>query len=78
MTNKCSCGNEKEDWQAICRVCYAQLKQKPENGPNKTVTREQDIRRQVFTKIASEQVKGSPRDIVEYARRLEAAYNSWS
>ena len=36
-----------------------------------------DIHRQVFIKIASEQVKGSVKDLIKYAQELEKEFNMW-
>lgn len=41
-------------------------------------SRTKDIHRQVFIKIASEQVKeGSPEELIKYASELEKAYDGW-
>ena len=39
--------------------------------------RTKDIHRQVFIKIASEQVKGSPEELINYAKKLEQVYGEW-
>lgn len=77
MIKKCSCGQnyENEGFKTMCPICFAKSKQikevKPEN-------REKDIHRQVFVKIASEQLKGvSVKDIIGYAKDLEKAYDEW-
>jgi hypothetical protein len=76
MTNRCACGNDKEDWMEVCKKCFAQKKSQSEiktsgNG------RDTDIHRQVFLKISSEQVKGTPDKLVAYAKQLEANCKGW-
>ena len=45
--------------------------------PKMVDSRTQDIHRQVFIKIASEQIKGEPQDIINYAKILEEIYDRW-
>lgn len=45
--------------------------------PKTIDSRTQDIHRQVFIKIASEQVKGEPQDIINYAKILEEIFDRW-
>ena len=74
MTNKCQCGNDKEDWQSICKQCFAKSK-----GGANPKTKDRDIKRQVFLKVASEQLgKGNPNDLVKYAKDLELEFNKWA
>lgn len=74
-TDKCSCGNEKEGWQSVCKSCYSKSK------GNKPITKNKDteIKRQCFLKIASDQVKGKePKDLVSYAKQLETEFSKWA
>ena len=78
--SKCKCGNDKENWQEVCKICYAQ-----QNGSKRQLSghlgtnKDRDIHRQVFLKIASEQRRGaSVTDLVKYAQDLEGEYESWS
>lgn len=71
----CSCGNEKEAWQDICKSCFA----KRMNGSKKNTKDNSDIRRQVFLKVASNQLeKATVSELISYAKELEGAYNKWS
>jgi len=45
--------------------------------PNKWDTRTTDIHHQVFIKIASEQIKGTPEEIINYAKNLEKVFDNW-
>jgi hypothetical protein len=70
--DKCSCGNPKESWQDICKSCYAKKMN------IKRPTKESDIRRQVFLKVASNQLeKATATELISYAKTLETAYNQW-
>ena len=72
-TDKCACGNEKEGWQQMCRQCYAKNGKKASFG-----NKDKDIKRQVFMKIASDQIKTKePKDLVSYAQKLEKEFNLW-
>ena len=70
---KCICGNPKEAWQDCCKSCYA----KKMNGGKKD-TKDKDIRRQVFLKVASNQLtKATTKELITYAKNLEAEYLAW-
>ena len=74
---KCKCGKDYEDegFKTMCSKCYAISK----NGfkkPN-TVNKDKDIHKQVFLKVASEQIKGTADKLVAYAKQLEIQYNNW-
>ena len=73
---KCSCGKDYEDegFKSMCSSCFARSM----NGSKKQSNdKETDIHRQVFLKVASEQVKGTPDRLVAYAKQLEVQYNNW-
>ncbi|MBI2101852.1 hypothetical protein HYT53_04555 [Candidatus Woesearchaeota archaeon] len=74
-TDKCACGNDKEDWMEVCKQCYAKNKGNKPTSKNK----DKEIKRQVFLKIASEQLKSQqPKDLVSYAQSLEIEFNKWA
>ena len=79
---KCECKRDYEDegFKTMCPSCYA----KSMNSSKKTIKahtmsdKDIDIHRQVFVKIASEQLKGvSVTEIVNYAKELEKIFNKW-
>jgi hypothetical protein len=82
VLKKCKCGSEYEDegFKTMCVQCFAKSK----NGFTKTTknkidNKDQDIHRQVFLKVASEQLKGvQVVEIINYAKQLEKAFNEWS
>jgi hypothetical protein len=76
MTSKtCKCGTQYEDmgFKTLCSSCYA----KSVNG-SKRIDVTQDIHRQVFLKIASEQLRGiQPKELIKYAQELEKEWEQW-
>jgi len=78
--NKCKCEKDYEDegFKTMCSSCFA----KSMNG-NKPVksngTKDRDIRKQVFLKVASEQLRAGakPEELVDYAQQIEKAYDGW-
>ncbi len=72
---KCSCGSPKEAWQDCCKSCYA----KKMNGSKKKDTKDNnDIRRQVFLKVAGNQLQNkTAKDVINYAKQLETEYSAW-
>jgi hypothetical protein len=72
----------KEDWQKTCLTCFKANKQAIEaatNAPGTWAPTDKDVRilRQVLMKIASEQVKGTPEQLVAYAKKLEQEWQKW-
>ena len=75
VTDKCACGNEKEGWQSVCKSCYSKNKGNKPTSKNKDT----EIKRQVFLKIASEQVKTKePKELLDYAKKLEKEFILWA
>lgn len=76
MTSKtCECGKQYEDmgFKTLCPLCYAQS-----INSNKKADEKQDIHKQVFLKIASEQLRGiQPKDLIRYAQELEKEWLKW-
>lgn len=70
----CSCGAIlQEDWMKTCKSCYAK-----QNKSKQVVSKEIEIRRQVFLKVAANQMRSaSPKEIIGYAKELEAEFCLW-
>ena len=78
MIKKCNCGNdfENEGFKTLCPKCYAISK----NGFKKPfkANKDKDIHRQVFVKVASEQLRGvAVAEVINYAKELEKAFDRW-
>jgi hypothetical protein len=82
MMKKCKCGKQYEDmgFKTLCPSCYAKSKTGDFKGANQSLKEsiEADIHRQVFVKVASEQLKDvTVEELIKYAKELEQAYNRW-
>jgi hypothetical protein len=81
MLKKCKCGKDFESmgFKTLCPSCYAKTKAEFKGADQLLKpTKETDIHRQVFVKVASEQLKGvSVSELISYAKELESAYNRW-
>jgi len=69
----------KADWQKSCLACFkADKKTIQESTQNEPSYKDTRILRQVLLKISSEQnPKATPEQIIEYAKRLEKAWQEW-
>ena len=89
INKKCeTCGKDFEalaDYQKLCRSCYIKNKNGVPTPPKdlkencNTIVLDKDtkILRQVFLKVASEQVKGRPEELLQYAKKLETEWTNW-
>ena len=80
---KCKCGKEYEDmgFKTLCPSCYAKSVNGSQNQfkSHTANSKDLDIHRQVFLKVASEQRRGTTvKELIGYAKELEKAYNDWS
>jgi len=61
------------NWQKICIDCWKSSNRK--SPTNKDV----DIHRQVFLKVASDQLKGvEAKELIDYAKEIEKEFNAWN
>lgn len=74
---KCVCSKEYEDegFKTMCPSCFA----KSMNGSKKNESKDSDIRKLVFLKVASNQLQNTTaEEVVNYAKQLEKVYSNWS
>lgn len=83
MQKQCENCNEtfeaQGEWQKLCLNCYKASKSGIPPVVQQTTGNNKDrlILRQVFMKIASEQVKGPANLLLDYAKQLEVEWDKW-
>ena len=72
--DKCSCGKPKEEWQDVCKSCYA----KKMGGSKKKPNKDNLILKQTCLKVAGNVLEGkTANEVIDYAKQLYQQFQSW-